>query len=252
MRHDSPKLSTFIALIALIISGCTCKLPRRSSVMYCTGTGTDTDQSRHIYRVEQYETSPSAIDLGASGERLTDIAIDPCTARAYAITIDKLFSVDLVTGKLNLLGTLNGLTGLNSLEVACAGPLYAWGISDTRIFTIDPSTLSTQSVVDTGLHVGDLALSPDGAALFGTTLDNQLVRVDLASKTATSVALQNAPDRIPGLDFGSDGQLYGVLGNDFKGSATVCRIDPKTGTVASIGPIANAQHLGNGGMTILR
>lgn len=249
MRHLR-SISLAVAALTLI-NGCTCRLPRRQGVMYCTGSGTNTDQSRHIYRVEQFDTAPQAVDLGASGERLTDIAIDRCTARAYAITIDKLFSVDLASGKLHLIGPLTGLTGLNSLETTCGGLLYVWGFSDTRIFSVDPVSLSTQPVADTKHEGGDLALSPDGGVLFGTTLDNRLVRVDLAAKTATSVALTNAPDRIPGLDFGPDGQLYGVLGNDFKGAATVCRVDAKSGAVTIIGPVANAQQLGNGGMSII-
>jgi len=233
--------------------------------MYCSGTGLTTNESRHIYRVEQYATAPQTIDLGASGEKLTDIAIDPCSSRTYAITVDRLFSVDVVTGKLNLLGQLPGLAGLNSLEATCGGPLYAWGISDTRIFEVNPMTLATQPVADTHQLGGDLALSPDGRELFGAVLhDNVLVRVDLSSKvtSTTSLKISDASVKIdglnfgpdgtdivmPGIDFGPDGKLYGTLGNDLSDPAAVCRIDTKTGLVTVIGPISNG--LGNGGMTI--
>ena len=251
-----PIASLLLLIVMLVGSGCTC-IPRRGyAVMYGTGTGSLTNGSRHIYRVDQFATAPQTTDLGASGEKLTDIAIDPCTSRAYAITVDKLFSVDLVTGKIHLLGSLTGLAGLNSLEAACGGPLYVWGISDTRIFQVDPVTLTSQPVADTQRFGGDLALSPDGKELFGTELhEGVLVRVDLSSKKVTSMnlntdALGTAVEDtvIPGLDFGPDGRLYGTVGNDMNDEALVCRIDPKTGVVTVIGPITKG--LGNGGMTI--
>lgn len=80
--------------------------------MYGIGFGV----SNHLYRVDNYATAPTAVDLGATGQRLTDIAITP-SGIGYAITITGLYRIDLENGRTTLIRELFNRSQ-NSLEAA--------------------------------------------------------------------------------------------------------------------------------------
>jgi len=260
MRSHWLRMTTFSVACLLIpcAAGASGQLTR--DVMYCSGTGAgeDNDKSRHIYRVESFTTTPRAVDLGPSGRRLTDIAVDPCSSRAYAIAEGEFYSVDLVKGGVTLIGTEGGLFGerhpdlssQNALEAGCDGALYVWGWRNSIIYRVDPVARTISAVVDTKHESGGgLALEPGGKWLFGTTRENLLIKVNLATK-AVKVVGRLGVTGMPGLDFTVQGQLYGTRGRDGEGFAEVYRISTSTGRATLVGRIAGAQQLGNGGMTI--
>lgn len=62
----------------------------------------------HIYKVEDYASSPRAVNIGSSGFQLNDLAIDPLNDAAYAISLaaSSLYSVNLTTGQATRIGSL--------------------------------------------------------------------------------------------------------------------------------------------------
>jgi hypothetical protein len=218
------------------------------SRMYCIGFG---KPNNHLYRVDNYATTtPTAVDLGATGQLLTDIAITP-SGTAYAITITGLYKIDLENGKTTLIKELFDRSQ-NSLEAASDDRLLVWGPGDTWIRSIDLNTLKVTKLVDPGKFGADLALAPGGIDLYGTTLDGLLIKVNLTTQAVTTIGpLGIKTDFMSGLDFASDGQLYGTHGSNKTGLAEVYKINVCTGEAVKPGrTIARANQLGNGGMAM--
>ncbi|HJR08134.1 MAG TPA: hypothetical protein VJ842_12810 [Pyrinomonadaceae bacterium] len=218
------------------------------SRMYCIGYGTPI---QHLYRVDNYATTPTAVDLGEIGPRLTDIAITP-SGIGYAITITGLYRIDLENGKTTLIRELFNRSQ-NSLEAASDNRLFTWGPGDTMIRSIDLTTLAVTPLVDPKKFGTDLALAPGGIDLYGTSLDGMLIKVNLVTLAVTtigSLGIQTNP--IVGLGFASDGQLYGTRGSNTTGLAQVYKINVCTGAATLVGDIAGASQLGNGGMAMRR
>ena len=70
-----------------------------------------------LYRIDDYESSPRAVKIGATNVPLGDVAIHPTTGAVFGVTASSLYSVDLATGNSSLIGN-HGVSGLNSLEFA--------------------------------------------------------------------------------------------------------------------------------------
>lgn len=226
-----------------------------ASEMYSVGSAV-TGGSSSLYRVQNYGAGPAAEHRGWTGRRLTDIAISPSGATAFATSTDTLFRIDLDNGQLTPLGP-TGLLGTNSLEAASDSVLFAWSFHEN---TIRRLTLSAGSVVSTPLVTvpftgTDLALSPQGCDLYATTLDRKLIKVNLATLQVTVViarlTTQSPESGFAGLDFDAEGQLYATEGQDNSGLARVHRIDLAAGTAVIVGTIAGAGELGNFGMSFL-
>lgn len=217
------------------------------ALMYCIGFGV----SNRIYRVDNYATTPQAVDLGASGVRLTDIAITPA-GTAFGITETKLFKVNLENGKTSLVAELFPHTQ-NSLEAASNNRLFVWGLGDGVIRSIDLTNLTVTPLVDTKKFGADLALAPGGIDLYGATNDGFLIKVNLATLAVTNIgSFGLATEPICGLGFASDGQLYGTRGSNTSGLAQVYKINLCTGAATLVGDIAGASRFGNGGMAMKR
>src|SRR6185295_6445339 len=112
--------------------------------------------SDRLYRVDNFATTPKAVDLGTTGVRLTDIAITP-SGSAFAITTTELFKVNLENGKVSLIKELFPHSQ-NSLEAASDNKLFVWGLGDGVIRTIDLTNLTVTPLVDTKKFGADLAL----------------------------------------------------------------------------------------------
>ncbi len=217
------------------------------AVMYGIGFGV----SDRLYRVDNYANTPTAVDLGRAGVRLTDLAITP-SGKAFAITTTELFKVDLETGKVSLIKELFPHSQ-NSLEAASDNRLFVWGLGDGVIRTIDLSNLNVTSLVDTKKFGADLALAPGGIDLYGATNDGMLIKVNLTTLTVTTIgSFGLATDSICGLGFAADGQLYGTRGSNTSGLAQVYKINLCTGAATLVGDIAGAGRFGNGGMAMKR
>jgi hypothetical protein len=215
------------------------------SRMYGIGFGV----SNHLYRVDNYATTPTAVDLGASGAQLTDIAITP-SGTGYAITTTGLYTINLENGKTTLVRELFNHSQ-NSLAAASDQRLFVWGFGDTMIRSIDLTTLTVTPLVDTKKFGADLALAPGGIDLYGTSLDGMLIKVNLVTLAVTLIGpLGIQTEAMAGLGFASDGQLYGTRGSNMTGLAEVYKINVCTGAATLVGTIAGASQLGNGGMAM--
>ena len=80
---------------------------RLLSALYASDLG-DGDGNSHIYRIADYASTPAAVDIGASGTHLTDLAIDPLNDAAYGINggTSELYAINLNTGKATEVGGL--------------------------------------------------------------------------------------------------------------------------------------------------
>jgi hypothetical protein len=225
------------------------------SRMYCIGFGV----SNHLYRVDNYATTPTAVDLGTTtGAQFTDIAITP-SGIGYAITTTDLYTINLENGKTTLVRKNLFNRSQNSLEAASDKRLFVWGPGDTMIRSIDLTTLAVTPLVDTKKLGADLALAPGGIDLYGATLDGRLLKVNLVTQVMTIIgALGIKTNAMAGLGFASDGQLYGTRGSNNSGLAEVYKINVCTGEATPVGTpvgapagtIAEASRLGNGGMAM--
>lgn len=224
-----------------------------SSRMYCTGFGVST----HLYRVDNYSNNPRAIDIGETGLRLTDIAITP-NGTAYVITETNLYKINLENGKTTPVGMKRFTYSQNSLEAASDTKLFMWSPGNTWIRSMDLTNLTVTDVVDTGKYGADLALAPGGIELYGASLDGMLIKYNLVTKALTTIgSFGITTDYMSGLDFASDGQLYGTHGGNTTGLAQVYKIDVCSGKATPVGlgdkptgNIAGASQLGNGGMAM--
>lgn len=243
LKQASATLTSFALTWAL-----TTLLPEPAGAqMYCTGVNI-VDGSSNLYRVDNYGTAPVAVNLGETGLYCTDMAITP-SGIGYAISVNALYRIDLTNAALTLVGNLSNQ---NSLEAASDTTLYTWGFNDSRILRLDTLTGAATPLVDTGFFGGgDLALASNGVDLYGTTLNNRLIRVNLNTLAVADIGSFGITDFMPGLDFAPDGRLFGTQGNDNISLARVYEIDTNTGAATLVGDIAGASSFGNGGMSIV-
>lgn len=211
--------------------------------------------SSQIYRINEYATDPVADVIVDSGLYLGDIGINPSSGDAFVIeghAPGRLFHVDLATGTLDLVGS-SGLNGLNSLEVAADGTIYARAFNSSLLWTLDPQTATPAVLVDTLYSGGgDLALSPTGEALYATAdagsgLSTALMHIDLETAAVVEVAdisINQDTEAWAGIDFDPDGNLFGFLGHDNIGLAQVYSIDLDNYGATLVGDVVGAEELG--------
>lgn len=251
MHVNLKQASTTLTSLALTWTITTLLPEPASAQMYATGQIIG-DGSSNLYRVDNYDTAPAAVDLGETGLFLTDMAITP-SGIGYAISVNALYRIDLTNAAPTLVGNLSNQNSLDSLEAASDTTLYTWGFDDSRIFSLDTLTGAAAPLVDTGFFGGgDLALAPNGVDLYGSTTTNRLIRVNLNTLAVTDIGSFGITDFIiPGLDFAPDGRLFGTQGIGGSSLARVYQIDTNTGAATLIGDIAGASSFGNGGMSIV-
>lgn len=242
----------FVGSLAVLATA----LPAQADIAYAVGS--ILDGGSHIYRIDNFNSTPTATVLADSGTYLGDIAVHPTSGTAYAIAshTGMLHMVDLNTGDLTLVGD-TGVIGLNSLEVAPNGTIYARAYDSDGLWSLDPNTGAATLLVETDFGGGsDLALAPNGTDLYATAslgdgVGTALIRIDLNSMNVVSIgSFGQNPLLMPGLDFDSNGNLYAFAGQDNSGLAQVYHVDMATGAATLIDSIAGAQDLGLLGATI--
>jgi hypothetical protein len=215
------------------------------STLYASGWD-EANGPSHIYKVEDYASSPRAVDVGSSGVHLNDLAIDPLNDAAYAISLaaSSLYSVNLNTGQATRIGAL-GAPGMDALTFSSTGTLYAMSIDTTDLYTVNVATGQATVVFDTGFKSqGDLAFETDGSLYLAGLAD--LVKIDLSNDTATAIGPFGAPDFV-GLAVDSSGQMYGT--ESVGSTAIMFRINTTTGAATEIGVVAGASSLGVSGLS---
>ena len=182
------------------------------------------------------DPATGAVDIvGGLGVRLTDIAFDR-SGGLYGVSFSDLYSVDAETASTTRIGS-HGVPGGNALVFGADGTLYSAGASSTELYVIDPTSGATTSLGDVGFASGgDLAFL--GADLLPASGDGELVRIDLADLSRSTVVGPFGVASVFGIAASDDDALFGV------GGTTIFSVDAMTG--AAVDPIDFAgQGLGD-------
>lgn len=161
----------------------------------------------------------------------------------YAVTMgNQLGTIDLQTGAFTQIGTVNGIAGSVTEDLARLprGLLYG---SDTNseLFLIDPVALTTSLVGACGNTIFGLAFRQDGT-LFGCS-DNTLYQINPNTGAATLVGAMGVSSTYYDIKFDSGGHLYLVE------NSTLYLVNTSTGQALQIGAIGFnvwALDFGNG------
>jgi hypothetical protein len=228
--------------------------PADASVAYVVSS--EQPYGRTLYRVDDFNSTPVATEIGAPNLYLDDIGINPLTREAFVLEPmgtpgwGNLYRCSLADGSCELVGS-SGVQGLNSLAVGPDGTIYTRGYSTPYIWTLDPDDGSPTLLADVGLGGGsDLVVSPDGTALYSTAdlgagIGSGLLRIDLATLAIEPVgAFGVSAPGLGGLGFDEDGDLYGFRGYNGSSLAEVYGIDLDSGVATLVDEIAGAEGLG--------
>lgn len=221
------------------------------SNLYATGSGVG-DGTSHLYTIDSYSTSPQAVDIGSSGEILTDLAVNPANDAAFAVgptflDLDSvLYSINLQTGAATEIG-LMGVSGMNALTFATDGTLYAMSSDTSELYSVNVTSGKATADFDTGFtSAGDLAFDANGALYL--TSPTHLIRMNVTSHQVTDVG----PLGVPGLDglvIDGIGDVFAGQGYPGSSTAVMFSVNKLTGAATKIGPIANASTLGLTGLS---
>ena len=226
--------------------------------------GTD-GSGANLYRINP--ATGAASPIGSMGFPAPSIAADPATGVLYAgqgAGDPNLYTVDIDTGATTLVGNA-GFPGssLAGLAFDSAGHLYAavnviddGGTGADTLAILDKTTGLGVAIGPFGAGIGGnggpggiegIAFNGSGQ-LYGTSARQAnsnpasvptLYTIDVTTGAATAVGpLVNASGQPPaggvvGLDFDSDGTLYGGTG---QGTGYLVRINPATGLFTLVGP----------------
>ncbi|MDZ4820871.1 MAG: PEP-CTERM sorting domain-containing protein [Planctomycetota bacterium] len=163
---------------------------------------------------------------------------------------NQLIKIDTNTGAGQLIGTITGFAWVEGLAYSSSdGVLYGSATvgpqaDANRLITIDPTTAQPTSIAPSffGPNFGDvdgLAVSAAGA-IVGSHINAptpSLFSVNPVSGVGTQIGTLSMA--VVGLDFASDGTLYGVTIPDIQvgGPSRLVTIDPASGAIQDIGPI---------------
>jgi hypothetical protein len=210
------------------------------STLYAVGSGVGNGSS-NLYKIANYASAPTAINIGKTGVLLSDIAIDPRNDAAYAISFKNLCAINLSTAKATEIGPL-GFSGMNALAFSSSGTLYAMSTYSIDLYTINATTGRATIDFNTGYRSsGGITVGTNGAVYLTTATD--LVRINLRSKKATVVG-PTGVSNLFGLAFGSDGTIYAGQSPGAGKAAAIYKIDDSTGHATKIGTIAGSAKLG--------
>ncbi len=224
-----------------------------SSTLYAVATHPAGDGT--LYRIENYATAPTAVVIGGGNLSLVgDIAVDPTTGEGYGVlTTGSLVGIDLNTG--SLISSVAGAgVNPNALTFSDDGTLYSWGGRpqnpgmDTNLYVLDKQNGGGQAVLDTGfVAAGDLTFDAESGFLYGSATTGDIIRIDLAAMSATSVGV------VSGIGFGmgllgldidpNDGTMYALASGTFSNTATLYTVDKSSAQLTLVGNIDGAHNL---------
>lgn len=156
-----------------------------------------------------------------------------------------LVTLDPASGKATLVGPL-GVSG-SDINFDAKGTLYIWLPDRNELGTVDLGTGAAKTFTESGVSEtigGGFAIDNSGNALLSaTSAVGTLDTVDLKTgRVTTGPHIEGASfvSAITAMDFSNSGILYAVNTNlGAPASASLVRIDPKTGAVHPVGPLPN-------------
>ncbi|MCA9212653.1 MAG: proprotein convertase P-domain-containing protein, partial [Planctomycetales bacterium] len=168
-----------------------------------TFSDVDPGSYRVVEEAQDYwtQTTPGGIDL-------RDMAIDPTTGNAFAISANSLYSIDLLTNVATFIVSL-GVGPQSAMTFSTDGTLYTMGFGDPNLYAINTTTGAATTIANTG-HISDggLTFNPADNHVYLSN-GSTLVKVDPGSGTTTVVGAHGVNGMIA-LRANSFGQIYGL------------------------------------------
>jgi hypothetical protein len=152
----------------------------------------------------------------------------------YAATSSQLGTIDLQSGTFTPIGTLNGIFGSNTEDLArLPGGLLYGSNANAALALVDPLALTTSLVGVCGNNIFGLAFRQDGT-LFGCSGDT-LYRINPNTGAAALVGAMGVSSHIYDIKFDSGGNLYLVSTPDLVANSTLYLVNTATGQALQIG-----------------
>jgi hypothetical protein len=152
----------------------------------------------------------------------------------YAATGNQLGTIDLQTGAFTQIGTMNGIAGGVTEDLARLprGLLYGSN-ANSELVLIDPVALTTSLVGVCGNSIFGLAFRQDGT-LFGCS-GNTLYQINPNTGATTLVGDMGVNSSIFDIKFDSGGHLYLVESSNLVENSTLYLVNTSTGQALQIG-----------------
>jgi hypothetical protein len=152
----------------------------------------------------------------------------------YAATGGQLGMIDLQTGVFTQIGTMNGIAGGATEDLArLPGGLLYGSNANSELSLIDPVALTTSLVGVCGNNIFGLAFRQDGT-LFGCS-ENTLYQINPDTGAATLVGAMGVNSSYYDIKFDSGGHLYLVENSNLVENSTLYLVNPSTGQALQIG-----------------
>lgn len=195
------------------------------------------DSSSNLWLIDP--VAITATNIGPTGiASMTDITITPSN-EIIGITNTKAYSIDPATAHSTQIAAAAWVTGQDALDTLPDGRLAVGG--GTKLSVVD---LSNGQVTPAGTMGGGRVFSGDIAAPTTSVAlasgkdssggDDHLYSFDLSNNTSTDLGSLGAP-KVFGLDYGCDGQLYGMLAQS---PPKLIKVNPDTGATTILGSMA--------------
>lgn len=219
-----------------------------SQTLYGIGNGVY-DGSSNLYRIENYASSPTAVNIGETGAIIKDIAICPFSGRLFGIRGDQFVEIDRHSGATSSIGNLR-IGSLNSMDFDASGTLFAWGENiSNHLYEINVLTGRANRIQQFFQNAsGDLAFHCDGFLYF-TSIGSELMRVERTGDTVSVIG--DTDVNYPyGLEIDPYGNAFIGDGHPLGAKARLYFLNLITGSTQLIGDIANAADFGLHGLAM--
>ena len=178
--------------------------------------------------------------VGPTGKsNLTDIAITPDN-RIIAITTGAAYELDAQTGHATVIANAAWLPQQDALDALPDGRLLVGGGAKLVAIDISSGAQTTVGSIASGrVFSGDVAASGASSAI-GTAKvtsgsgNDHLVSFDVNTHAVTDLGDLGYP-KVYGLDYGCDGNLYGMVAST---PPKLLRVNPTTGATTTLGTMA--------------
>jgi sugar lactone lactonase YvrE len=211
---------------------------------------TDEDEGGHVFRYDPRTGQCTDLGIPVPHEWIINLTPNAEWTVLYGMTypLNHLFSCDLRTGRMRMVGQVRGLTAGDSgasHEVICdlAGNVYG-SCGEGFLFRYQPDS---DELVETDIPLPGGSVRLDALArdqsglIYGATWESgHLFSFDPKTEKTMVLGQPNPGPRLPALVFGTDGLLYGAAGGGDQyntRAAFIFSYDPRTGAIAEVGDI---------------
>lgn len=211
---------------------------------------TDEDEGGHVFRYDPRTGQCDDLGIPVPHEWIINLASNVECTILYGMTypLNHLFSCDLRTGSMRIVGQVRGLTAGDSgasHEIICdlAGNVYG-SCGEGYLFKYEPERdeiIETDIALPGGSVRIDALARDEKGLIYGACWESgHLFSFDPATEELKILGQPNPGPRLPALVFGRDGLLYGAAGGGDQyntRTAFVFSYDPKSGELEEVGDI---------------